>query len=67
MALIVSLVTSFISFFAGQAAMSGSGVSASLFHSVTIPANALVKSPVHAPAPFGRKIFCTERVGRTPR
>jgi ABC-2 type transport system permease protein len=41
-ALIVSLITSFISFFVGQAAMSGSGVSASLFHSVTIPANAIV-------------------------
>jgi ABC-type transport system involved in multi-copper enzyme maturation permease subunit len=36
--LIVSMVTSFVSFFVGQAAMSGSGVSASLFHSVTIPA-----------------------------
>src|SRR5690349_20154071 len=36
-ALVVSLVTSFVSFFVGQAAMSGSGVSASLFHSVTIP------------------------------
>src|SRR5690242_11661305 len=32
--LIVSLVTSFVSFFVGQAAMSGSGVSASLFHNV---------------------------------
>jgi ABC-2 type transport system permease protein len=42
-ALIVSLVTSFVSFFVGQAAMSGSGVSASLFHSITIPAGALVK------------------------
>jgi ABC-2 type transport system permease protein len=41
-ALIVSLITSFISFFVGQAAMSGSGVTASLFHSVTIPANAIV-------------------------
>jgi ABC-2 type transport system permease protein len=40
--LVVSLVTSFIAFFVGQAAMSGSGVSASLFHSVTIPANAIV-------------------------
>jgi len=40
--LIVSLITSFVSFFVGQAAMSGSGVSASLFHSVTIPANANV-------------------------
>src|SRR6516165_5958173 len=36
-ALIVSLITSFVSFFVGQAAMSGSGVSASLFHSITIP------------------------------
>ena len=35
--LIVSLITSFVSFFVGQAAMAGSGVSASLFHSVTIP------------------------------
>jgi hypothetical protein len=32
-------VTSFVSFFVGQAALSGSGVSASLFHSTTIPAN----------------------------
>jgi ABC-2 type transport system permease protein len=40
--LVVSLLTSFIAFFVGQAAMSGSGVSASLFHSVTIPANAIV-------------------------
>src|SRR5215469_15302258 len=35
--LIISMITSFVSFFVGQAAMSGSGVSASLFHSVTIP------------------------------
>src|SRR6516162_10823411 len=38
--LVVSLITSFIAFFVGQAAMSGSGVSASLLHSITIPANA---------------------------
>jgi ABC-2 type transport system permease protein len=44
-ALVVSLITSFISFFVGQAAMSGSGVSASLFHSVTIPANAVQNGP----------------------
>jgi len=37
--LIVSLITSFVSFFVGQAAMSGSGVSASLFHSITIPSD----------------------------
>src|SRR5215469_1006047 len=43
--LIVSLITSFVSFFVGQAAMSGSGVSASLFHSVTIPATAVQNGP----------------------
>jgi ABC-2 type transport system permease protein len=43
--LVVSLITSFIAFFVGQAAMSGSGVSASLFHSVTIPANAVQNGP----------------------
>jgi len=43
--LVISLVTSFISFFVGQAAMSGSGVSASLFHSITIPANAFMHPP----------------------
>ena len=37
--LVVSLVTSFIAFFVGQAALSGSGVAGSLFHNVTIPAN----------------------------
>jgi len=47
--LIVSLITSFVSFFVGQAAMSGSGVSASLFHSVTIPANANVSPPPGGP------------------
>jgi ABC-2 type transport system permease protein len=43
--LVVSLITSFITFFVGQAAMSGSGVSASLLHSVTIPANAVQNGP----------------------
>ena len=43
--LVVSLITSFIAFFVGQAAMSGSGVSASLFHSVTIRANAVQNGP----------------------
>jgi ABC-2 type transport system permease protein len=37
-ALVVSLVTSFLAFFVGQAVMSGTGVSASLFHSTTVPA-----------------------------
>jgi ABC-2 type transport system permease protein len=44
-ALVVSLITSFITFFVGQAAMSGSGVNASLFHSITIPANAVQNGP----------------------
>ena len=44
-ALVISLVTSFIAFFVGQAAMSGSGVSASLLHSITIPANAFQNGP----------------------
>src|SRR5579862_2809534 len=43
--LIVSLVTSFIAFFVGQALLSSSGVSASLFHSVTTPRNANVTCP----------------------
>src|SRR6516165_4272393 len=44
-ALVISLITSFIAFFVGQAAMSGSGVSASLLHSITIPANAFQNGP----------------------
>ncbi len=43
--LIVSLITSFVAFFVGQALLSSSGVSASLFHSVTIPQNANVNCP----------------------
>src|SRR5580704_5583157 len=35
--LVVSLVTSFLAFFVGSAALSGSGVAGSLFHNVTIP------------------------------
>lgn len=41
-ALVISLVTSFLAFFVGQAMLSGKGVAASLFHTVTIPANANV-------------------------
>ena len=37
----VSLVTAFVAFFAGQAVLSGKGVAASLFHAVTVPANAI--------------------------
>jgi ABC-type transport system involved in multi-copper enzyme maturation permease subunit len=41
-ALVISVVTSFLAFFVGQAVLSGTGVSASLFHSTTIPAAARV-------------------------
>jgi ABC-2 type transport system permease protein len=41
-ALVISLVTSFLAFFVGQAVLSGTGVSASLFHSTTVPAVARV-------------------------
>ena len=51
--LIVSLVTSFIAFFVGQALLSSSGVSASLFHSVTIPQNANVTCPQQGQVPDG--------------
>ena len=40
--LIMSLVTSFVAFFVGQSLLSGSGVAASLFHTTTVPANAIV-------------------------
>jgi ABC-2 type transport system permease protein len=45
-AFIISLVTSFVAFFAGQSMLTGSGMAASLFHSVTIPATANVNGPV---------------------
>jgi len=40
--LVISVVTAFIAFFVGQAIYSPKGVSASLFHTVTIPASANV-------------------------
>jgi ABC-2 type transport system permease protein len=43
--LVITVVTSFVAFFVGQSLLSGSGVSASLFHSVTIPANAIPSGP----------------------
>jgi ABC-2 type transport system permease protein len=48
-ALVISLVTSFVSFFVGQATLSGTGVAASLFHSVTIPANVQMSPPAGGP------------------
>jgi ABC-2 type transport system permease protein len=38
--LVISIITAFIAFFVGQAIYSSKGVSASLFHTVTIPASA---------------------------
>jgi ABC-2 type transport system permease protein len=52
-AFVVSLVTSFIAFFVGQALLSGTGVAASLFHSVTIPQNANVTCPQQGPGGGG--------------
>jgi len=40
--LVISIITAFIAFFVGQAIYSSKGVGASLFHTVTIPANANV-------------------------
>ena len=48
-ALVISMVTSLASFFVGQAAMSGTGVSASLFHSTTIPAGVNMSPPAGGP------------------
>jgi len=39
--LVVSVVTSFLAFLVFQAALSGTGTGASLFHSITIPANVI--------------------------
>jgi len=47
--LVVSLVTSFLAFFVGQAAMSSTGVSASLFHTTKIPANVDMHPPAGGP------------------
>jgi ABC-2 type transport system permease protein len=54
--LVVSLVTSFIAFFVGQAVLSSAGVSASLFHSTTVPANAIMSPPAGGPGSGGQPI-----------
>ncbi|HEY3878231.1 MAG TPA: ABC transporter permease [Trebonia sp.] len=41
--LVISLITAFVAFFLGQALLSGSGVSASLFHTTKVPVNAIGK------------------------
>jgi ABC-2 type transport system permease protein len=47
--LVITVITSFAAFFVGQLLLSGSGVGASLFHSVTVPANAITKAPAGGP------------------
>jgi ABC-2 type transport system permease protein len=56
-ALVVSLVTSFLAFFVGQAVMSGTGVSASLFHNTTVPVQVFQSD--NAPARFVGTITVT--------
>ena len=51
--LVISIVTSFVAFFVGQAMLSGKGVAASLFHTVTIPANANVNCTGGGPGSGG--------------
>ena len=50
--LVVSLVTSFIAYFVGQATMSGSGVSTSLFHTTTIPAGVQLNQTGNGPTTY---------------
>jgi ABC-2 type transport system permease protein len=53
-ALVVSVVTSFVTFFVGMATLSGSGVAASLFHSITIPQGGVMtpSGPQFSPATY---------------
>ncbi len=43
--LVISVVTSFIAFFLGQSLLSGTGVSASVFHSTRVPLNFIQNGP----------------------
>ena len=56
--LVISVLTSFIAFFVGQVLLSGKGVAASLFHTVTVPANANVTCTGGGPK-FGGPGSCT--------
>jgi ABC-2 type transport system permease protein len=47
--LIVSLVTSFLAFFAGSLTLSGSGIGGSLFHNVTVPMGVNMSPPKGGP------------------
>ena len=48
---VISIVTAFAAFFGGQAMLSGKGVAASLFHAVTVPANAITNCAAAAGGP----------------
>jgi len=66
--LVVSLVTAFVAFFAGQAVLSGKGVAASLFHAVTVPANAIttcVGASGGATTPDGKGPGCSGQLVTT--
>jgi ABC-2 type transport system permease protein len=63
--LVVSLATSFIAFFVGQAMLSSSGVGASLFHAVTIPQNANVNCPGPGKGGGGLPPDCTVQFSGT--
>ena len=57
--LVISVITAFVAFFAGQAMLSGKGVSASLFHTVTVPANANVNcGGGQAPTATAARVGC---------
>jgi ABC-2 type transport system permease protein len=47
--LVASLITSFVSFFVGQAMLSSTGTAASLFHTTTVPANVTMSPPAGGP------------------
>jgi ABC-2 type transport system permease protein len=63
-ALVISLVTSFVAFFAGQSMLSGTRVQASLFHSVTIPANVNLSPGPNGPGggPPSYQFFGTDTI-----
>src|ERR1700685_1360425 len=48
--LVISIITAFVAFFVGQAMYASSGVGASLFHAVKIPANGNVTCQQRGPA-----------------
>jgi ABC-2 type transport system permease protein len=64
--LVVTVVTSFVAFFVGQALLSGSGVSASLLHSATVPANAITNPPAGGPGSGPPVVTFSGTIGISP-